>query len=345
MLADPIQAYVKKNGWAGTILEPVPPYFHQLQKNYQAFPRVELKNVAAGRRGKASIYYAADGAVATANRTLGQGVASFSREHVCNFGFADDEILEVEVPVIPLSQVFAERSRGADLLVIDVEGAELEVLESMDWRWSVRSIMFESDHLGSLERQRVQALLESAGMVVFWRWPDSFAIAVDETKLLAGFMEREGILDERLQNDLNSLKGIRELVFGAGSPAVHLLGLGWSVSEDGFTWSSGEEACLTIPNSLDDDLICSIVFYYSALAPLHDLKIDFRISGNLVARQVISKSDQLVTVSTPVDLPVRRIGSTDITLSFDKPVCPATLGIGSDQRSLAIALNRIELRS
>jgi FkbM family methyltransferase len=323
----------------------VPPYFHQLQKNYQDFPRVELRNVAAGRLGKACIYYATDGAIATADRFLGQGVASFSRDHVRNFGFADDEILEVEVPVIPLSQVFAERSRGTDLLVIDVEGAEPEVLESMDWRWPVRSIMFESDNLGSPERQRVQAVLEAAGMVVFWSWPDSFAIAVDETNLLAGFMERERLLDERLQSDLRNVAGSRDLAFGAGSPAVHLLGLGWSASEEAFTWSCGEEAWLTIPTSVVDDFIRSATFHYSAPAPLRDLTIDFRIAGDLVTRQVIAKSDQLVSMATQVDLPLRRTGSVNITLYFDKPVCPAALGLGNDQRSLAIALSRIELRS
>ncbi len=261
-----------------------------------------------------------------------------------NFGFFDEEILEIEVPVVPLSQVFNERSRGTDLLVIDVEGAEPEVLESMDWRWPVRSMMFESDNLGSVDRRRVQSVLEAAGMIVFWRWPDSFAIAVDEIKLLAGFMERERLLDEQLQNDLGSLAGSRELVFGAGSPAVHLLGLGWSASEEAFTWSCGEEVCLAIPTVVDDDFVRSAVFYYTALAPLHDLTVDFRILGGLMAREVIAKSDQLVPMTTQLDLPVRRIGSANITLCFDKPVRPATLGLGADQRSLAIALYKIELR-
>jgi hypothetical protein len=49
---------------------------------------------------------------------LGQGVASISRAHVRNFGFSDDEIHEVEVPVIPLARVFAGRSRGSDLIVL-----------------------------------------------------------------------------------------------------------------------------------------------------------------------------------------------------------------------------------
>jgi hypothetical protein len=69
------------------------------------------------------------------------------------------------------------------------------------------------------------------------------------------------------------------------------------------------------------------------------------MAGDLLARQVIAKADQLVTMATQLDLPMRPIGSTSVKLHFGKPVLPTALGLWNDESSLAIALSRIELRS
>jgi hypothetical protein len=345
ILADPIQPYAKQSGWSGTILEPVGHYFKLLKQTYQDCPAITLLNVAAGKERTETIYYARQQAVEQKNRFLGQGVASFRRDHVLNFGFTEDEILEASVDVVPLSRIFAERGLGTDLLVVDVEGAEVEVFESMDWRSRVRSVMFESDNLSPSARDQVQRILEDADFIVFWRWPDSFAIHIEECDLLELFFDSERELDRQTQSDLRLLPTDGMLHFQAGSHAINLLGHGWSASEAGYTWSCSDHSVVIIPTELHGRLVRSAVFHYAAFSPVEELQISFILNGSLQMRAHILQSSELVVCSTVMPIRVSRSGCLEIELRFKSPTMPASIGLGNDQRALAIALIKIELLS
>jgi FkbM family methyltransferase len=83
------------------------------------------------------------------------------------------EGLSVEVPAVPLYDLVADRV--VDLLKIDCEGAELDVLESLDGSFDrVRRIAVEyHDHLSGTAGSRVEQLLRAQGFLVS-RKPDRY---------------------------------------------------------------------------------------------------------------------------------------------------------------------------
>lgn len=110
-----------KAGWSGIMIEPVKSHFAQLKENMKNYPKIECLNVAiSNETGNRMI--SVRGEWSTINTKFNKVINSL--------GFAP-EIEGVEMAkVVPLHMIM-DNYYNVDLLIIDTEGSELEVLESM----------------------------------------------------------------------------------------------------------------------------------------------------------------------------------------------------------------------
>lgn len=111
-------------GWRGLCVEPNPTYAAACRATYAAYPRIETVCVAVGREaGTAELYLS--GSTST---IIPEMVAIYNGYSELQGGSLERSI---PVQVVTLDSLLAERDWPAwyDVLVVDVEGAELDVLE------------------------------------------------------------------------------------------------------------------------------------------------------------------------------------------------------------------------
>ncbi len=140
-------------GWKGILIEPVPENFKKLIKNR---PDCIYYNCAVGMRNKA--LYLGKGATAGMLHTMSD---IFKNEW--HAGSNKQEQYEVECK--PLSAIFSETGCDkVDLLSLDVEGGELEVLQTIDWsKVEIRLILFELDDYDQEKNEACREIMIKQG--------------------------------------------------------------------------------------------------------------------------------------------------------------------------------------
>ena len=116
-------------GWSGVYIEPNPEYFQRCLDRYKNHPRIELVNLAIGREVEIAKLY------------LGGSLTTIKKEAVETYQGIDwarssrlDLNRFIECGVEKLDNVLEKLQikPGFDVLVIDVEGAEEDVMEGFD---------------------------------------------------------------------------------------------------------------------------------------------------------------------------------------------------------------------
>lgn len=180
--ADPISPFVNPSTWSGLVIEPVPIYFQCLERRYADFPNILPLQIAIGRSpAQRPMYFVADGLLTGSDDSYPQwlrGIASFSIAHLLEHGVSRDCIDSVLVKSEPGEAIIRHYMNGPfDLLVIDVEGAEREVLESFGgFDPGPACIIFESEHISEIDEAAIRRLLQNNGYRVRWARPDAVAI-------------------------------------------------------------------------------------------------------------------------------------------------------------------------
>jgi FkbM family methyltransferase len=178
---DPVAPFITST-WRGVVIEPIPEYFTLLKRRYANLPKVEAVEGAIGRERGARTMYVVDRSGTddpdgeTSPEWL-KGLASFSAEHLLRHGVVQQRIREVSVPVFRGSDIVRDLMPGTvDLIVVDVEGAEREVLESFDLPEIRPScIIFECEHLSEEDERELRSLFERSGYSLCWSRPDAVA--------------------------------------------------------------------------------------------------------------------------------------------------------------------------
>ena len=141
--------------FSGTLIEPTC-QFVDLQKNR---PKCDLYNVAVSYK-KETIKYLGTDATAGA-------VESMSVYHKNSWLDNSQEYL---VQAVPFCDILSKSNLSyIDLLSIDVEGAELMVLETMDWSIPVFVIVIELDGSNPEKDEKCRHLLQKQGFVFYHR--------------------------------------------------------------------------------------------------------------------------------------------------------------------------------
>lgn len=135
------------------------------------------------------MYSAADSVIERQKSSTGdtylQGVASFDKAHLMAHGIEESDIVSETVRTLPLSDVLKEhRLKKLDALVIDVEGAERAVFDTLPLeRTRPATVIYEGIHLSPDDDASIEHRLVTAGYEVIKGDPDY--IAVDKRGVLA----------------------------------------------------------------------------------------------------------------------------------------------------------------
>jgi FkbM family methyltransferase len=144
---DFIRTRALKNNWQGLMIEPHPTYIKMAQHNYQYSQNMIWENVAISNTNENKDLYFVENP--SQDKPGDLGLASFDIEHIKKHGLTETEISSVTVPCQPLKMLIDKHNYyKSDLLVIDVEGHELSVIESIDFsKFSCHLIVVETRHM------------------------------------------------------------------------------------------------------------------------------------------------------------------------------------------------------
>lgn len=169
VMCDPLRPYLARSGESdlrAVLVEPIPFYCRKLRALYAACPNISVMQVACGASaGRMPLYFIEPG---VADRMNGDGPAnnwahgqgSFDRriveywiernrfrgeEYVRNIDTWRASIVATDVDVVALADIELSRDYENLLIVVDVQGAELDVIRGIDWRHPPAYIVFEDD--------------------------------------------------------------------------------------------------------------------------------------------------------------------------------------------------------
>jgi FkbM family methyltransferase len=153
MNSDFMRPRVKSFGWSGILIEPHPKYIALAREAYGDCQTVAWENVAISDESvPLDLFFVAD---VPPDRYFMIGIASFDRAHLTRHGVLEENISSVKVPCVSLDSIIKKYAFfNTDLLVIDVEGHELNVFRSIDFTYfRPKLIVVEINHLamGMLE--------------------------------------------------------------------------------------------------------------------------------------------------------------------------------------------------
>ena len=192
---DHLRPFIVSNPWRGIMVEPVPYVFERLRRNYEAYGRIALENVAVGDAdGRMPFYHL----VEPSPGELGSlpdwydGVGSFSREavagHVTHIPDIEKRIVEREVSVVSFDTLCRRNHvPRVDLLLIDTEGHDWEILQSIDLaRWRPRLVIYEHYHLSREARRAAREHLRQVGYETMEEGFDTFCLDTRPEDQLTG---------------------------------------------------------------------------------------------------------------------------------------------------------------
>ena len=136
------------------LVEPVPYNFKILEKKFSEFKNIYIcKNAIFSEKKIKSFNYVDEKSISKLGKHWASGIGSFDKNHILNhkskrFKIEDKDIIEMKIDFITFKQMIETFSiQSIDKLQIDVEGAEYEILKSIDLRnIEINSILFESKH-------------------------------------------------------------------------------------------------------------------------------------------------------------------------------------------------------
>jgi len=169
VMCDPLRRYLARDGERNiraVLVEPVPFYYTKLRNLYAGYPNVTFLNLACGAsRGRAPLYFIEPSVADQMNgdgppNNWAHGQGSFDRnvveywiernrfrgeDYVRNLDRYLQSIVSIDVEIIRLSDIEMSAENDNLLLVIDVQGFELEVICGIDWSHPPTYIVVEDD--------------------------------------------------------------------------------------------------------------------------------------------------------------------------------------------------------
>ncbi len=164
---DPLFKFIKKYKWEGILVEPHPTYYRELVENYKAINtgKIHFENIAiSDEHGKKELYYFSNINKSDQDYLFLKCLSSFNKGHLlkhCN-DYPELEIKSVIVNCTTLNQLIEKyKFRAFDLLLIDAEGVDFEIIQSIDFELiKPRIIFFEHFHFNSDMKKQIDQLLK-----------------------------------------------------------------------------------------------------------------------------------------------------------------------------------------
>lgn len=165
---DPIRELVLGDGrWRGVLVEPQPAVFQRLRNNYaSASGRLQFMQCAVSSESSARpFYFIPQHEIDRLGLEAWAGeVASFDRNHVQKH-FPTALVNSLDVQISTVTELARQADLGRiDLVVMDVEGHERTIIESIDWQgMGIRACVFEHKHMNPREIGDLERLFERNG--------------------------------------------------------------------------------------------------------------------------------------------------------------------------------------
>ena len=136
------------------LVEPVPYNYNKLKKRFINSNNIQICTNAIFSEHKISkFYYVNEKSISKLGKHWASGIGSFNKNHILDhrtkrFKVEEKDIDEIEIEFITFDNLTEKYLiESIDKLQIDVEGAEYEILKSIDYKKiNISSIQFESKH-------------------------------------------------------------------------------------------------------------------------------------------------------------------------------------------------------
>ncbi|MFL2525059.1 MAG: FkbM family methyltransferase [Pelagibacteraceae bacterium] len=136
------------------LVEPVPYNFKILKENFQNEKNIFICTNAVFSENKTEkFYFVREDSIPKLGKHWASGIGSFSKEHLLNhkskrFNIQEEDIDNLDVEFITFDKLVKNFEIGSiKKLQIDVEGAEFEILKSIDFKKiNINQIQFEFKH-------------------------------------------------------------------------------------------------------------------------------------------------------------------------------------------------------
>ena len=136
------------------LVEPVPYNIALLKENTSKYSNISIETSAVSEKYEIKkFYYVKPGAVEKLGKHWASGIGSFDKQHILNhrnkrFLVSDVDIERIDIQYLTFSNLVEKYSiYSIDLLQIDVEGAEFEILSSINFeKIEIKKIIFEFKH-------------------------------------------------------------------------------------------------------------------------------------------------------------------------------------------------------
>ena len=136
------------------LVEPVPYNHKKLKERFKNSNNIQICTNAIFSEHKISkFYYVNEKSISKLGKHWASGIGSFNKNHILDhrtkrFKVEEKDIDEIEIEFITFDNLIKKYLiESIDKLQIDVEGAEYEILKSIDYKKiNINSIQFESKH-------------------------------------------------------------------------------------------------------------------------------------------------------------------------------------------------------
>ena len=136
------------------LVEPVPYNIKLLRENTSKYKNIKIETSAISRKvGGEKFYYIKHESIKDLGKHWASGIGSFDKQHILNhknkrFKVESSDIEEIEIQYLTFEDLVGKYSiMSIDMLQIDVEGAEFEILDSIDFeKILIKKIIFEFKH-------------------------------------------------------------------------------------------------------------------------------------------------------------------------------------------------------
>ena len=160
-LNDELSKFEKENI---LLVEPVPYNYKKLNERFINSSNVQIcTNAIFSDRKINKFYFVNEKSISKLGKHWASGIGSFNKKHILDhrtkrFKIEEKDIDEIEIEFITFNDLIEKYLiESIDKLQIDVEGAEYEILKSIDYKKiNISSIQFESKHFDGTFREGVK---------------------------------------------------------------------------------------------------------------------------------------------------------------------------------------------
>ena len=136
------------------LIEPVPHNLNTLRKNVSDFKKISIEQITVGKINEIrNFYFIKEDSINKLGKHWASGIGSFDKQHILNhrtkrFNVTESDIETINIKSLTFNKLIEKYSiNEIDKLQIDVEGAEYEILDSIDYKKiNINKILFESKH-------------------------------------------------------------------------------------------------------------------------------------------------------------------------------------------------------